>query len=99
MQIYPKCLVDKQITYSATGYLLPCCWCDNSNEDMQEFKALGFFEDHLKVDNVNHISEILLSDEWTDFFEILATHNISSIPKVCKKFCSLKGYVGKKVLE
>jgi len=99
MQIYPKCLVDKQITYSATGYLLPCCWCDNSENEIQHFEVLGFFEDHLKVDNVNHISEILLSDEWTNFFEILTTNNINSIPEVCKRFCSLKGYVGKKVLE
>ena len=27
--INPKCLSFKELSYSATGYILPCCWADN----------------------------------------------------------------------
>ena len=28
-KVNPKCLYKKELAYTATGYLLPCCWCDN----------------------------------------------------------------------
>ena len=28
VKVYPKCLNKKELAYTATGYLLPCCWLD-----------------------------------------------------------------------
>ena len=27
-KVNPKCLVKKELAYTATGHLLPCCWLD-----------------------------------------------------------------------
>ena len=54
MKLNPQCINDKkQITLSATGWVLPCCWCDNSTKDLNQFKALGFLDSDLKLENVN----------------------------------------------
>ena len=89
MKLNPQCINDKkQITLSATGWVLPCCWCDNSTKDLNQYKALGFLDSDLKLENVNSLDEILTSDRWTNFYSLL-DENAESAPRVCKSFCGV----------
>ena len=85
MKLYPRCMSGKKPpAYSATGYILPCCWCDD-DKVLTEFNFL--MKEHLKVDNVESIDEIFLSEEWINFFKMIE-HNPIEAPFVCKKYCS-----------
>jgi hypothetical protein len=77
----PSCIHDnKELAYSSTGYILPCCWCDSGFIlDDDDFKNI--VQDKFKVENVENVSEILESDEWIDFFKF------EKIPVVCQKYC------------
>ena len=102
MKLYPKCHpyweIDgekiknpdiKSVAYTARGYLLPCCWCDASQPDQtKSMEMFGFFDEELKVENVDDIKlEMLESPEWYHFHNTLLQepHNA---PRVCKKKCS-----------
>ena len=74
----PRCLIGKQMfgfTNSEGGYILPCCWCDQS-ERIKEFASLT--QEKFKITNVTSIESILESDEWQDFFDILIIRFLSS---------------------
>lgn len=101
MKLYPKCHpyweidgekiknpIVKTLAYTAQGYLLPCCWCDQAKQRaIQEFKLFGFYEPELKVSNVDNIEkEILSSPEWYHFHETLV-HNPKDAPLICKQKC------------
>jgi len=81
-KVDPKCLNGKSSpAYTAKGYLLPCCWCDQPNvEPMLELQ--GFFEDELKVENVDRIEDIIISDQWVSFYR-----DLDSFP-LCLHRCS-----------
>ena len=80
--IFPKCLHKKELAYTATGYLMPCCWTDNPiGWEEPQIKAL--MKDHLKVENME-IKDIINSKEWHNFFEELKTNP----SKTCERFCS-----------
>jgi len=84
-KIFPKChpyyvIDNKKVknvetigpAYTSEGYMLPCCWCDNSeHKNLYNFKFWGFFEEHLKVENNDNISDILNSSEWKEFHKML----------------------------
>jgi MoaA/NifB/PqqE/SkfB family radical SAM enzyme len=77
----------KQLGHSATGYLLPCCWLDPSSSREQEFDdTKDLFQDHLKIENVDTIEEILFSDEWINFFKVLVT-DPENAPSSCQRRC------------
>ena len=89
-KIYPKCLAYKELTYAATGFILPCCWYDDAlmkikikslPEDSQ-LKTLN--QEHLKVENNNTIEDVVYSKEWKHFYSELETNT----PKLCKQRCS-----------
>lgn len=102
MKIYPKChpywIVDEKkvnnndprgVTYSSRGYLLPCCWSDNIREDyVKDFEFFGFYEDELKLENIENVDDIILSDEWKEFHRILLQEPHHA-PKLCKKKCGI----------
>ena len=49
MKLYPKCMPDnKAPALSATGYFLPCCWCDGSKLD----KFHRILKPHLHISKV-----------------------------------------------
>lgn len=97
IKIYPKCHPYwendekpfspkiKNITYTARGYLLPCCWCDDV--DNSEFKKLGFFDDNIKLENVNSVNDVLKSEQWVKFHKMIL-RKPEQAPKVCKERCS-----------
>ena len=100
MRIYPKChpywesdgekiinLEVQNTAYSADGYLLPCCWCDQVEPERAPFEVYGFYESDLKVSNVDNIEqEILRSPEWQYFHETLL-NNPHAAPRICKRKC------------
>ena len=84
IKINPKCLYKKELAYTGTGYLLPCCWCDNPI-GWQEPQIKRLRQEHLKVKNNNIIEDIITSKEWFNFFEELKTNP----SKTCQRFCGV----------
>jgi hypothetical protein len=96
MKLYPRChpieytKIDKTnaltqgAAYTATGYLVPCCWCDTSKNE--ELVALGLFDEELKLNNNKSIKSILLSKQWINFHKILID-SPESAPSICKQKC------------
>ena len=81
MTVDPKCIKgDNCIAYSATGYLLPCCWADQIDRRL-EFKSL--LKDKFRLDKVESIEEIINSDEWQSFYRGLL-EDPDNAPSVCK---------------
>ena len=84
MKLYPKCMTDnKAPALSATGYFLPCCWCDG--DKLHKFKNL--LKPHFHISKVENIKDIFLSKEWDKFFDrLIYTPDLA--PKICKRYCS-----------
>jgi len=91
-KIYPRCLKNendkikmKAYGHSAKGYILPCCWCDVADpEDDPEIQKL--MTDELHLSKVDSIDEIVLSDQWTFFYNSI-TKNYENAPKCCQRQC------------
>ena len=81
--IKPKCL-DKWgfFGWSATGYLLPCCWMDHENMNL----IPELVQEKFKVENVDKISDIIKSDEWQSFFNTIKNDQ-DNAPHVCHHYC------------
>ena len=91
MKIKPKCMdkkVDQSKDYghSAKGFLVPCCWCDRIIEE-DDILLHNLYKDHLHLDNVDTIDEIIFSDEWQEFLE--AMKDYKTAPKVCQQYCGV----------
>ena len=54
-----------QAAYTATDYLLPCCWIDGNERQMAELEVEGLL--NKKVSEVSDLKEILHSKEWEEF--------------------------------
>lgn len=83
MQEFPK----QTIAYTADGFLLPCCWCD-SLYTRSDIKKLGLFDDNLKLKNVDSVNDIVNSNVWKNFSNILL-HKHEDAPSCCKKKCGV----------
>ena len=82
---YPVCIMEphkKQFGYSALGYILPCCWCDVTDDE--GFKELK--NEKLKLSNVQSIKDIIYSKEWKKFIKKLVLYP-ETAPKTCHKYC------------
>jgi hypothetical protein len=100
MRIYPRCHpywdVDGEkitnnfprgVTYSAKGYLMPCCWSDSGRQsNIKDFDFFGFFEEALRLENVDNIDEILMSEEWMEFHRVLLEEP-EHTPRMCRRRC------------
>lgn len=85
----PKCLLtDRDLSYSVTGHILPCCWVNTSFEG-KNVHLLKLFKDNLHIDNNESIEDILKSKEWKEFIDVLENSPDKNIPSVCKKYCSV----------
>ena len=73
--IKPKCLPPgkKELAYTATGYIVPCCWVD-CPEGWKEPQIKRLYQNKLKVSNNKDIESIVNSTEWNEFFEELKTN-------------------------
>lgn len=83
VKLYPRCVkFEKEPTLSATGYIVPCCWADSSTFEGME----SLMKPHLHIDNVDSVEDIILSEEWDEFFDVL-TNKPKEAPLICKKYC------------
>lgn len=89
-KLIPKCIEsNKSFGHSAGGWLLPCCWLDPNQEVLKtnDVNINALFTDDLKLENVDSIEEILFSDAWLNFNEVLLGP-YENVPKICKLNCS-----------
>ena len=100
MRLYPQChpywIEDekqtelktiKVLTYTATGYVVPCCFVDTW--DNKDYIDAGLFDEELKLENVSKVEDIILSKQWINFHKNLL-EKPESAPSICKKNCSVK---------
>ena len=81
----PKCLHKKDLGYSVTGHITPCCWTTVSwNRPILE----NFFTPELHIDNNETVEDILNSKLWNNFFDILK-NDPDNVPPFCKECCSV----------
>ena len=92
-KIVPKCVVGDRVTmgHSALGFLLPCCWCDgkayaSTKPLTKEHEAL--YSEHLHLDKVKDIKEILNSKEWKAFWDIMFD-DPNNAPRPCREKCGV----------
>lgn len=81
----PKCLNGKDLGYSVTGHITPCCWTNISWNDPY---LKDLFSPKLHIDNNQTVEDILNSEPWNKFFDMLK-NNPNNAPFHCKKMCSL----------
>ena len=86
IEIDPKCLNGQQEAFAITnrGELIPCCWLDTGHQRKQEaYMKLVWASNIADYDS---IEEILLQDEWIEFYENLKKgRGFSICHLVCKK--------------
>ncbi len=79
--IDPKCInSDQRISYSSQGFLIPCCWFHDEEP---------FFQEKFRVENNDSIEDILLSEEWLDFYRMLQEEP-ERAPYTCHRKCGVK---------
>lgn len=73
---------------TATGYIIPCCYCDSYGKDISSYDPLcaALYDEELKLENNDSIEEILLSDQWRDFYAAISA-GPEKAPEVCKRIC------------
>jgi len=75
------------ITYTSTGYLMPCCWLDAGDlRFSNEYKKLGLHDEELKLANNKCVEDIVYSEQWKNFTRIL-TEEPHNAPTICKYKC------------
>jgi len=84
----PKCIKsNKALAFTATGYIVPCCWVDN--EQGWKDKTLSkFYNKSLHLNNNDSIEDIINSETWYDWF-IMLKSKPENAPFVCKQYCSV----------
>lgn len=89
LKFKPRCMDPvrpKEFGHSAQGHLIPCCWMDKNNLYTMDDVHEALFADHLKLKNFDSIDELLLTDEWQEFYNALL--DINKAPKICLRKCS-----------
>jgi len=92
----PQCLSSiepKGFGTSADGYLLPCCWCDHRGLGKEwphkHSLLLALYDEELKLQNNDSIDDILLSDQWQNFWKSLKS-GPKGAPNNCLYYCYRK---------
>tara|TARA_B100001996_G_scaffold263015_1_gene205124 strand:- start:969 stop:1397 length:429 start_codon:yes stop_codon:yes gene_type:complete len=100
-ELEPRCMIQgnerrQQAAVTNRGHLIPCCWCDQTDElehpTMKKMLAVS------KINEVESIDQILLSEPWQKFAKDLAERNYKEIMPVCVTHC-LKRTGGKDKLK
>ena len=91
MKIFPRCLTrvgestaQKAVTLTASGYLVPCCWCDNKHL-FNDFSSIT--QEKFHISNIDSPEEVLESREWKELIGTLL-NNPKKAPYVCQRKCS-----------
>jgi len=97
----PKCIprnpqthlnksITREFAYTASGYIVPCCICDNAGHNMERKSKhdplyANLFKEHLHLDNIDSLDEVFFSDEWMAFVKGLDSFETASA--VCQSHC------------
>jgi|TARA_B110000977_G_C10979381_1_gene455512 hypothetical protein len=88
----PQCVPNgiREFAYSATGYIVPCCICDNAHHHDKKNDPLhnNLFKEHLHLDNAESLDDIFLSKEWINFVDSLNSYETA--PLICKGHCGIE---------
>jgi hypothetical protein len=79
--------IDNGIAYTSDGYLLPCCWCD-APSTRKDITDLGFYDESLKLSKNESIEDIISTDVWGKFINIIM-HQPDKAPKCCREKCGV----------
>ncbi len=89
-ELEPRCMLQgnerrQQAAVTNRGHLIPCCWIDQKEElkhpTMQKMLAVS------KINEVESIDQILLSEPWQKFAKDLAERNFKEIMPTCVTHC------------
>lgn len=84
----PKCLKGTRFrSFSARGYILPCCWVDFPDVDNHPVYK-RFFDPELYIGAVEDVEQIEQSEQWQEFFQLLQADGPK--PDTCKFMCGSK---------
>jgi hypothetical protein len=85
IKLDPICFKKFSMAVTNTGYLLPCCYCDDiyTFEDIEFQKLMAAS----KIDEHETLEEIVFSKEWKDFEENLRNHKG---PPCCIQICQVR---------
>lgn len=84
MKIFPKCVHEgRRVAFSATGYFVPCCWCDDLNLFV-DFKQIT--QDKFHISNIKSPSDVFYSEEWKDLLHTIENDG-KNAPAVCQEKC------------
>ena len=92
-KLNPKCFKtdkhgDRAVAFTATGYLLPCCWLDNhANGTVHQKWVKDFYKKEQHIDNHEKIEDIIEGKTWQNFFNMLE-NDPEDAPKVCWEHCN-----------
>lgn len=82
----PKCLLtDRQPAFTATGYLVPCCWVDNPWA-WKDPKIKEFYNPKWHIDKHDSVMDIMHGKNFNDWWEMLEKKP-EEAPNICKKYC------------
>ena len=86
----PKCLEKGcSLGHHPAGYILPGCYTRvNIGDDPKHGLISTLYKEELKIDNVDSIEEIIFSDEWRDFFDVIENKQ-DAWPEICLKVCDV----------
>ena len=79
--------VTQSVAYTADGYLLPCCWCDTESM-RKDFVNLNMYDNNLRLANNDAVDDILHSEPWKKFINIIMTDYVKS-PFCCREKCGV----------
>ena len=84
-ELWPKCIhLDQSIAYVNQGFLLPCCWVDGHE---YEDDVSVFTQEKFRLENNDHVYDIIQSDEWMQFYDDLI-RKPKEAPIECWKHCT-----------
>ena len=92
MKLLPECLGNAKnkdyvrgIAYTSEGYLLPCCWLDIPRLK-SELERFDLFNEKLKLSNNKSVDDIINSNEWKNFIDVIINDPKNAISQ-CKRKC------------
>lgn len=101
-KLFPRCIKGKNASHlgikdvalSATGYFVPCCWCDNANL-FKDFSEI--LKEKFHISNIDSPDDVFESDEWKKLMYTIE-HDGNNAPKVCKLKCGSQ-WEQKRIIE
>ena len=75
VKLDPKCFYGHfAMAITNTGYLLPCCYCDENDIEYNSDPGFNKLVFASKIDDHETVEDIVFSKEWKDFEENLRNH-------------------------